>query len=191
MGANHPGVADCGCLSTALHGLTSKALVHVCARTGALLEHACTSVQTGARQLRARSHLHVPRSLSWLRTEMPVRAHGGEPRPLASRLPPAASCRGVWLISAPAAATGRRGQRQVPAFHLLRLSAPASPHIIPVSNRERPFPSGPTGDGATQGHPSAQEGSWQAARRRRRVMRKETLGFPVPLGSPGLFGVLD
>lgn len=80
VGASHPGIADRGCLSTALHGPTSKALVHVCARTSAFPWHACTSVQTGARQLRARSHLHVPRSLSRLRTEMPVRAHGGEPR---------------------------------------------------------------------------------------------------------------
>lgn len=69
----------------------------------------------------ARSHLRVPpSSLSRLRMEMHVHVRSPEPRPLASRLPPVASRR---LSSAPAAARGR----QVPTFHLLRLSAPASP----------------------------------------------------------------
>lgn len=165
-----------------LHMHRCKALVHAsaCIPRPVHLSGACACLCAqgpGGCVLALTSML--PSSPSRLRTEM----HSRAPCPLASRLPPAASRRGVWLSSAPAAVMGRQGQWQVPTFHLLRLSAPASPHIIPMSNRERPFPSGPTGDGATQGHPLAREGSWQAARRRR-VMRKETLGFPVPLGSP-------
>lgn len=94
-------------------------------------------------------------SLSPCRPEMLVAEHR-VPSPAARHPWPQS-----WLSSAPAAARGGRGQSQAPAFHLLQLSTPASPRIIPMSNWERLFPSGPTGDGATQGHPLEQAG-WLA-----------------------------
>lgn len=68
----------------------------------------CVSVHTGAWWW-----LRAPRPL-----DVPVPAADGVAR---------RGGRGGRLSSAPAAAVGRQGQQQAPTFHLLRLSAPASP----------------------------------------------------------------
>lgn len=186
-GAGHPGSAEYGCPSTALHGPMLKALPHACA-----CMHGPVHFAGACACLYTQEPGGCVLALTSMSPQQPVPAQDGDAQPSAAspRQPPATRGLVPGRLAELSSSCGDGKTRSEASAHFPFTATfrPCIPPHHPMSNRERPFPSGPTGDGATQGHPLAQEGSWQAARRRR-VTRKQTLGFPVPLGSLGLFGV--